>query len=345
MIIVNATALDKSGALSILKQFIYNIPKDDTNWLIFVSDAIDITTFNVNVTLVPVRGVKSMHKRLLWDAFGLNKWLKNHNIIPTATISLQNTGFRVSAKNIPQFIYYHNSIPFYPYNWNIFKKEHRTLWFYKYIYPFFVKLFLTKQTKIFVQLDFIRNGFVKKFKHNPNLVKVYSPTISNTFSAERHIGNLSGNLSFFYPATDYFYKNHRVIIEGLSLSNKDLELYFTLTQNSRDSRIQYLGTIPFKKVCEMYYSCDCLLYPSYIETYGLPLIEAALTGMPIIAADLPYAREVLDGYEGVIFVSHNDPQAWADAMQKIEKGKRFRPIDISCRPNWKELFEYIKLSI
>lgn len=344
MIIVNATALDKSGALSILKQFIYNIPTDDTKWLIFISDSIDITTSNVNVSLVPIQGVKSMHKRLWWDAFGLNKWLKNHNITPIATISLQNTGFRVSQKNIPQFIYYHQSIPFYPYKWKVFKKEHRTLWFYKYIYPFFVRFFLTKKTEIFVQLEFIKRGFVKKFRHNPNLVKVYSPTTQKVVFNRQMFEIDSKKINFFYPATDYFYKNHRVIIEGLEISNVDAMLYLT-SYCINNNKIKCLGSIPFEKVCEMYFTCDCLLFPSYIETYGLPLIEAASSGMPIIAADLPYAREVLDGYEGVIFVPYNNPQAWSNAIKGIVKGKRYLPYDISGRPGWKELFDNIKSSL
>lgn len=345
MIVVNATALDRSGALSILKQFISNIPLDDLKWLIFISDKVSIENEAPNLTLVPIKGVKSMHKRLWWDAVGLNKWLKAHNIMPKATVSLQNTGFRVSGKDIPMFIYYHQSIPFYPYKWNVFRKEHRRLWFYKNIYPLFVRLFLTKKTKIFVQLEFIKNGFIDRFRHDPNMVKVYSPAPPDIPSQECHAETGASGLKFFYPATDFFYKNHEVIIKALEESNLRATLYLTTVQDSKNASVKHLGPISFYEVCTMYHSCDCLLFPSYIETYGLPLIEAASTGMPIIAADLPYAREVLTGYEGVTFVSHTDPKAWADAMQKIEKGKRFMPLDVSGRPSWKDLFECIKLGI
>lgn len=75
-IIVNATALDRSGALSILKQFVENIPEDNRKWLIFVSPIVSLTTNNFNVRFIPIKGVKSLHKRFLWDAFGLKKWLQ-----------------------------------------------------------------------------------------------------------------------------------------------------------------------------------------------------------------------------------------------------------------------------
>lgn len=345
-IIVNATALDKSGALTILIQFIDNIPDEKYNWLIFIPEKVRLSSKKNNVRLEPISGVKPMHKRLWWDAFGLKKWLTSHKIDPIAAISLQNTGF-LTGKKIPSFIYYHQPVPFFPYKWNPLKKEHKTLWFYKHIYPFFVKLFLRKDTKIFVQLDFIKKGFTKRFKHNVDLIEIYSPTIASPPISNSEAIN-SKKIKFFYPATSFFYKNHRVIIEALKHTDIDADFYFTTQETeliTKDYRIHSLGTLTYATVCDMYNGCDALLFPSYIETFGLPLLEAAMTGMPIIAADLPYSREVLYGYEGVTFVKHDDPVAWAKAMQDIKKGMRFNPIDISNRKGWPDLFNSIILNI
>lgn len=345
-IIVNATALDKSGGLSILKQFVDSIPDNGYKWLIFIPENITIANPNTNIRLEKISGVKPLHKRLWWDAFGLKKWLKNNSITSLASISLQNTGFSV-GKSVPSFIYYHQSIPFYPYNWNPFKKQDRPLWFYKNIYPFFVKLFLKKDTKVFVQLDFIKEGFANRFNHPKESIEVFSPgVISPSFSKcdKKDVEKLK----FFYPATGFFYKNHRIIIDALKQTDIDADFYFTAHKSeigAKDARIKMMGPIPYTKVCDMYNDCDALLFPSYIETYGLPLLEAAMTGMPIIAADLPYAREVLDGYEGVIYAKHDDPLAWAEAMQKIKKGKRYNPIDISTRKGWPDLFKSILSNI
>ncbi len=38
---------------------------------------------------------------------------------------------------------------------------------------------------------------------------------------------------------------------------------------------------------------DLLVFPSLVESFGLPLVEAMANGCPIIAADLPYAHDVL----------------------------------------------------
>lgn len=341
-IIVNATALDRSGALGILRQFVANIPDTGHNWLIFVSDQIAVQTPLPSVTIVPIPGVKPMHKRFLWDAFGLNRWLKKHQIEPSAIVSLQNTGFRVSKK-VPRYIYYHQALPFSPCVWNPLKKRERALWFYKRLYPFFVKLFLTKDTTVFVQLDFIKEGFVRLFRHPERNVRVYSPSVVQPDMSGGRMDLVSERISLFYPATSEFYKNHCVLTEALRYTCGNVQLYFTLDNpvGSEDECITYMGTLPYADVCAMYRTCDALVFPSYIETFGLPLIEAAMAGLPILAADLPYAREVLAGYEGAVFVQYDDPKAWAKAMAGIEKGKRYPPFDISGRPGWEELFRNI----
>jgi len=342
-IVVNATALDRSGALNILKQFVENIPDDNHEWLVFVPGNVSLRTANRHVRLKSVFGVKPMHKRLWWDAFGLNSWLKKHDVNPIACISLQNTGFRVSKKNIPHFIYYHQSLPFYPYHWNPLKGPERILWFYKNIYPFFVRLFLRKETVVFAQLDFIKKGFVKRFNHRPEKVEVYSPSVAKVSNGASLATLLPDRLHLFYPATAHFYKNHSVLYEALKRLGGKAHLYVTVP--SAEEYVTSTGVIPFEQVCAMYRTCDALVFPSYIETFGLPLLEAAQTGMPILAADVPYAREVLAGYDGVKFVPYDDSGAWAEAIAKMEKGKRYAPIDVSDRRGWNHLFESIMNTI
>ncbi|MCH5247553.1 MAG: glycosyltransferase [Muribaculaceae bacterium] len=341
-IVVNATAIEGGGALSILKQFIENIPLDDNKWLIFISDKIHLDKFNENVRIEKISGVKSLFKRFWWDLIGLRKWLRNNKIIPIAKVSLQNTGFLV-GKDIPSFIYFHQSIPFYNKKWNPLIKEQRTLWFYKNVYPIFVKMFLKKETIIFVQLDYIKKGFSNYFKHPLKNIVVVHPVIkinkTDNFPLKKE------GIDLFYPTSNFFYKNIVVLIEALSNTSNNIKLYLTLKDDCNNDKIEYMGPLTFNEVCGMYESCDALVFPSYIETYGLPLIEAATRGVPILAADLPYAREVLSGYEGVKFIPFNNADAWRCEMEKLEKSKRYKPFDVSNRPSWKELFEKINKNI
>lgn len=44
---------------------------------------------------------------------------------------------------------------------------------------------------------------------------------------------------------------------------------------------------------ELYFNCPWLIFPSVIESFGLPLIEAAESGMKIVASDLPFVHDVV----------------------------------------------------
>jgi glycosyltransferase involved in cell wall biosynthesis len=43
----------------------------------------------------------------------------------------------------------------------------------------------------------------------------------------------------------------------------------------------------------LYSSVDALIYPSKFESFGLPLIEAEQSGLPILAPELDYVRDVV----------------------------------------------------
>jgi glycosyltransferase involved in cell wall biosynthesis len=55
------------------------------------------------------------------------------------------------------------------------------------------------------------------------------------------------------------------------------------------------GTLSDDHVRGLYQMADALFFPSTQEGYGLPLIEAALHGVPVVCSDIPAHREVAVG--------------------------------------------------
>lgn len=353
-IVVNASALRSGGALTILRQFISEVPADGLEYLIFVDKSVSFSLLKNNIQTVQVN-TRSFIKRFFWDICGLKKWLKRNHVVPLSAISLQNTNFRLNQR-CPNYIYYHQSLPFYQYNWSFLKKSERSLWFYKIIYPFFVALFLNRKTEVFVQLEFVKQGFVKKFNFDANRVHVVFPNLDiPSIARNYHIAIDENALNLFYPADAHVYKNHQILFEALALIDKMLKkkviLYLTVSfeecnfsEQFENVDIVFLGKITHQEVMWMFHHVDTLLFPSYVETLGLPLIEAASVGLPVFVSDLPYSREVLDGYEGAVFISYNNANDWALKINELSlsKSKRFVPYTKSGIKSWDDFFAIIK---
>lgn len=350
-IIVNATALRAGGALTILRQFVEAIPNDGYNYLVFVDKSVVFEHTQPNLEIV-AQNVLSFSKRFLWDAFRLKKWLKDNNIEAIAGISLQNTNFRLNEK-CPNYIYYHQSIPLVPLKWSVLRSNERNLWFYKNIYPCFVKIFINHQTEIFVQLEFIKSRFAHVFNFPRKKIHVVFPKIEIPSIVDEFELVLDNTcLNVFYPASNVFFKNHTVLFDALSIIDNSLDkkIKLYLTNNEADfewpkhlTNIEFvfLGHLPYNRVLWMFKNVDALFFPSYIETLGLPLIEAAHFGLPIIAADLPYAHEVLAGYKGVVFADYKSPDVWGDKILNLsyQNKNRFECYKKNDTKSWSYLFD------
>ena len=92
----------------------------------------------------------------------------------------------------------------------------------------------------------------------------------------------------------------------------------------------------------MFDGCSGLLFPSRLETLGIPLLEAASAGLPIIVSDLPYAREAVGGYEGAVFADCADAELWANEIVKMCNNKQKNKLyKIEGKSSWSKFFGLI----
>ena len=365
VIVVNVTAAKSGGALSILNQFLDGIEEYDNHnyFIVFVDPGFRQREIE-GVRYVPV-DTKGWRDRILWDKEGFKDWLKNNHVEPDLIISLQNTGVNYSCE-VPQLIYYHQLLAIDPHRWNPFKRDEFILFCYKNFYPYFVKQYLTKNTHVVVQMSFIKDAFLKKFDIPEGHVHVVPPKMGLIDFNKMETGNKydDGCMHFIYPAAGMVYKNHIVLLRALCLLKKEnreyydkIRLHLTLKKGEckkvdeciklwgLEDVVELGGIIPFQELLACYKSMDALLFPSFVETVGLPLLEAAGCGMAIKAADLPYAHEVLQGYEGVSYVSYQDERAWAEAVKDVCLNRqRYIPMKpVRDTKGWKDFFELVDM--
>jgi glycosyltransferase involved in cell wall biosynthesis len=113
---------------------------------------------------------------------------------------------------------------------------------------------------------------------------------------------------FIYVADGLSHKNHRNLIKAwillaeegvhpkltLTLSERDTELsaYLELTKKRHGLNVEDIGHLRQEGIDELYQTARALIFPSYAESLGLPLIEASQRGLPILASELDYVRDV-----------------------------------------------------
>lgn len=365
--VVNATSLRASGALVILDSFISEASEINEQFLIFIDDSLNYSNF-LNIKFVKINK-RSWLQRILWDFYGLNRWLNINGIIPKHLISLQNTTCNVKCS---QIVYVHQGIMFSDYKFSFFKSEERVLYFYQNFYSYFIKLFSNKNTKFVVQTKNIKKRLVSDLDIDSTNVYISFPTslfesnINEIQCDEKFTLLNESKFNLIYPSTPIFYKNHVVVLKAISYlkeSRPDIynKLVFSVTFNYGEysnfdstvaklgimEKINYLGVLPKENLFYLYQTSTALVFPSYIETLGLPLIEAAASKLPVICTDIPNTREVLDNYIGLILTDQNDFKAWEENIVHLFENVDDIKINISKNewkfngPGWDVLFKLL----
>ena len=116
---------------------------------------------------------------------------------------------------------------------------------------------------------------------------------------------------FVYVASGEPHKNHLRLLEAWKLLAQEgiypslcltldgvrsMGLCRRLEDLSREYglRISNIGSVAHEEILALYNKSGAVIYPSKFESLGLPLIEARQAGLPVLAPELDYVRDVLD---------------------------------------------------
>lgn len=83
-----------------------------------------------------------------------------------------------------------------------------------------------------------------------------------------------------------------------------------------EDRVRFLGRVSQENLPRLYAACDVFVLPSVsrLEAFGIVALEAMASGKPVVVADIPGVREVIeDGREGLLA----DPVNPQDLAEKI----------------------------
>ena len=182
---------------------------------------------------------------------------------------------------------------------------------------------VTVQTTVLADAIAARTGRPRErihtIPHGPGAVTAAPPARRNPTASRVRIG---------YISKWGVQKNFEVLLEAAALltsQGRDIRIILTLAPDLPENRyvlrrakaaalggvLENAGEIDATGVSALYDSLDIFAFPSLVESFGFPLIEAMAKGLPVVAADTPSNREIA-GDAGLFF-----PPADAQALAKV----------------------------
>lgn len=323
-ILVYDVAADSGGAATVLQSFYEKFRRDRENEYVFVLSVYELQeTEHIRVLNYPWIKKSPLH-RLYFDqivAPGLVKRCRIDQVLSLQNIALPRAG-------VPQTVYEHNALPFSEYRfkpWEAFRP-----WYSQAILGRMMRSSIRRAERVLVQTRWMKEEIVRQCGIPAERVEVAFPPVEMLPTEPWSLDE--SRPAFFYPAGPPAYKNHRTLLAACRILKErgygDYEMIWTVAGDEneamrtfyREAReqglpVRFLGSVPRRRLFDLYAS-SVLVFPSYIETIGLPLLEARHAGAPILAADCLYARDDVEDYERAEFFPPFDAAALASRMQR-----------------------------
>ena len=309
------------GAKKVLDEFYEEYRAREDYECYFITSFLDYpTNQRIHVIKLPWTKKSWIH-RLYCDYFYIPGLIKRLEI--EEVLSLQNMG--IPHCTVKQTVYVHNAIPFTEHRFSAIKEPF--LWTYQNVIGRLIYSSLRKADSVIVQTLWMKEEVIKRCQISGDKILVQRVYVKEQNSGLREVSSVP---TFFYPATPFRFKNFEVVLEACKdlkrLGIKKYEIVMTFT--GKENRLAKAITkkvrkynLPIKLVgrlnleqMELLYKKSILLFPSYLETIGLPLLEAKAFQAPIVAADCKYAHDALKGYENVWYFPYEDQEALKTVM-------------------------------
>ena len=102
------------------------------------------------------------------------------------------------------------------------------------------------------------------------------------------------------------------------------EKYIKMAQElGIQDHVQFLGNVPHAQLPDYYRNADLFVFPSVsrAEAFGLVVLEAMASGLPVIVSNLPGVRTLVEEGVNGFKVPVNDPQTLAQRIRELMEDK------------------------
>ena len=147
-------------------------------------------------------------------------------------------------------------------------------------------------------------NLLKSGKVHKKSTVVY-PTVPVAKKAAQKPGS---KFRFLFIGGRFFRKGGRETLEAFSKLKRKLDCSLTFISNTPDEYVQkYKGMVSFMppkltplQIMDLMAEHHALVFPTYMDTYGMVLLEAMSTGLPVISSKLFCIPEIVEKDTGVL---------------------------------------------
>ena len=325
-IVVSAVNFTEGGPLTVLRECLASaIAALPAEWEVvaLVHRADLIHEPRVRLISIP-SSKKSWFHRLYWEWFGFKRI--SREVKPALWLSLHDITPRVSVTR--QAVYCHNPSPFYRIGLREALME-PTFFMFNQLYAFLYRVFIRRNYCVIVQQDWLRSEFIRRIGQLPVVVAHPSMRID-----ERASTPTPGSIFvFIYPALPRVFKNIETLCKAVQIlasrgiSGFEVRLTLDGSENrysrwllskyGKTAQVRFIGRQTKDEMATQYREASAVVFPSKLETWGLPITEAKAQKRPLLVADLPYARETVGTYDLVSFFPAESAESLADLMESM----------------------------
>lgn len=276
------------------------------------------------------RGIRSRlpdHPGLFWRTSGIKKQLIKENIelfhglSHEVPLGIQNSG-------IPSIVTIHDLI--------FLKFPHYFGRIDRFIYRLKAKYSCKHADKIIAISECTKRDIIEFFHTDPNKIEVIYQSCDDSFKSpaseeikqgvriknhlpSRYILNVGTvetrkNLLTLIKALPQVHPDYQLVVVGKRTAYADL-VYQEIERLGLKDRVLFLQNVPFDELPSIYQMADAFVYPSLYEGFGIPIIEALYSGIPVIAATGSCLEEA--GGEDSLYVSPLDHTALASGINTV----------------------------
>lgn len=218
---------------------------------------------------------------------------------------------------------------------------------YRY-FKYFLPHLLDRCEAVFTVSEFTKNEIFEFYKYPLAKIHVVPNGVNREIFEESNVSRTATTPYILVVGANYPHKNIDELLRNFSFWKDAYHLVIASCTGSErgrlsemvaklglDDSVKFPGYLSLNELIDLYRGASALVYPSLIEGFGIPPLEAIACGTPVIASNIPVLREVLG--DSAFFISIGDVESWRKAFSAIRDAneiQKFRNLREPLLQKW-----------